>query len=210
MASIFDSSPHVPDTGRSEERADEIILQALDRGQLDLAIDQLYRNYKQYMYAVAYRILGDSYLAEDIVQDVFFTLSCRAFPYQRARGSVKSWLQVIVRNRAIDSVRSMAHKEYQFAHLQEMNGWDPLSEEPEMWQQIWGDEQSSLLHEALARLPLEQRRVIELNYFSDATHSEIAAQLQLPLGTVKGRIRLGLQKAKQLLQASGVDECLAF
>ncbi len=213
MASTLNSSassPSLLSSDQEEELTDETILQAFDQGRFEWAIEQLYKHYKHYMYMVAYRILGDSHLAEDVIQDVFFTLSCRAFSYQRERGSVKSWLQVIVRNRAIDSVRSSSHREYQSAPLQEINGWELLSEEPEVWQQIWTDERSSLVRKVLAQLPSEQRRVIELNYFSETTHRQIAAQLRLPLGTVKGRIRLGLQKARQLLQAYGVDECAAF
>ncbi len=75
---------------------------------------------------------------------------------------------------------------------------------------FWGDEQSTLIRKALAQLPSEQRQIIELNYFSGTTHVEIAAQLQIPLGTVKGRIRLGLQKAKQILQEYGVDGRVAL
>ncbi len=90
------------------------------------------------MYVLAYRILGDSYLAEDVVQDVFFTLCYKTFSYQKELGSVKSWLQAIVRNRSIDMVRSSAHREYQFAHLQATNGQDPSSSEPEMWEQVLG------------------------------------------------------------------------
>ena len=184
---------------------DDVIMQAFSSGKHEWAMEQLYSRYKQYMEALAYRILGDSYLAEDVVQDVFCMLWYKACAYQKELGSVKGWLQAIVRNRAIDKVRSSMHREYQFAHLQTEDGPDPSSPEPEMWEQVWDGEQAGLIRKALAQLPPEQRRVIEMNYFSGYTHVEIASKLQIPIGTVKGRARLGLQKVKQLLQQYGLD-----
>jgi len=191
---------------RVEHFTDEALIQVLRYSGTEWAIEKLYERYKRYVYALAYRILGDSFLAEDIVQDVFFTLWRKAFSYQERQGSVKSWLQAIVRNRAIDKVRSLTHLDYQCAYLQEMNGQDLSSSEPEMWEQVWEYEQSTFIRKALAQLPTEQRLVIELSYFYGYTHVEIARQQQIPLGTVKGRMRLGLQKMKLLLQEYGVDK----
>lgn len=190
---------------QSEHCSDQALLQSLCFNGSEWAIEQLYNRYKHYSYALAYRILGDSSLAEDVVQDAFFTLWQKAFSYQQDLGSVKSWLQAIVRNRALDKVRSSTHRECQFTHLPAMDEQDVPSVETEIWEQVWGCEQSTFIRKALAQLSPEQRQVIALNYFSGYTHMEIARQLQLPIGTVKGRIRLGLRKIKLLLQTYGVD-----
>lgn len=188
-----------------EAFTDDAILQAFSYGRSEWALEQLYVRYKQYMYGLAYRILRDSYLAEDVIQDVFLTLWHKAFSYQKELGSLKSWLQTIVRNRALDKIRSSMYREYQFTPLLPANGQDIASHEAEMWQQVWGGEQANLIRKALSELPVEQRQVIEMNYFAGYAHAEIARRLQVPIGTVKGRIRLGLAKIKPLLQAYGVE-----
>lgn len=188
-----------------EHWSDLALLQSLRFNRSEWAIEQLYTRYKHYSYALAYRILGDSSLAEDVVQDAFFTLWQKACSYQEELGSVKNWLLTIVRNRALDKVRSSSYREAQFTCLPATDEQDIPSTGTEMWEQVWGGEQSIFIRRALAQLPPEQRQVIALSYFSGYTHLEIARQLQLPIGTVKGRIRLGLQKIKLLLQAFGVD-----
>ncbi|MBV9229051.1 MAG: sigma-70 family RNA polymerase sigma factor [Chloroflexi bacterium] len=195
----------VIDNERTEDFTDESLMRAICYSQAEWALEKLYERYKRYVYSLAYRILGDSLLAEDVVQDVFFALWRKALSYHEQQGSVKSWLQAIVRNRAIDKVRSSAHRDYQCAHLEDVKGEDLSSAEPEMWEQVWEYEQSKFIRKALAQLPTEQRSVIELSYFYGYTHVEIARQQQLPLGTVKGRMRLGLQKIKLLLQEYGAD-----
>jgi RNA polymerase sigma-70 factor (ECF subfamily) len=191
--------------GQTEDFPDEALMKALGGSADEYAIEKLYERYKRYAYSLAYSILGDSFLAEDVVQDVFFTLWHKAFSYHEQQGSVKSWLQAIVRNRAIDKIRSLAHRDYQCVLLQEMNEQELSTSEPEISEQIRKDEQSVFIRKALSQLPAEQRLVIELSYFHGYTHMEIAKQQQLALGTVKGRIRLGLQKLKLLLQEYGVD-----
>jgi RNA polymerase sigma-70 factor (ECF subfamily) len=105
----------------------------------------------------------------------------------------------VIRNRAIDKVRSLIQRDYQCAPLEDLNGENLVSSEPEVWEQVWENEQSTCIREALRQLPLEQSQIIELSYFHGYTHTEIARQQQIPLGTVKGRVRLGLQKIKLLL-----------
>ncbi len=188
-----------------EEPTDEAIIQAFYYDRSEWAIEQLYIRYKQYMYGVAYRILHDSYLAEDVIQDVFFTLWHKAISYQKELGSLKSWLQAIVRNRALDKVRSSMYREYQFAPLYALTGPEQINCEPEVWQLVWEGEQALFIHKVLGELSLEQRQAIVLNYFAGYSHAEIAHQLQIPVGTVKGRIRLGLQKIKLLLQTYGIE-----
>ncbi|HET8846896.1 MAG TPA: sigma-70 family RNA polymerase sigma factor, partial [Ktedonobacteraceae bacterium] len=180
-AALLDSSPALMSTDtyvQSEELTDEAIMQAFYYNRSEWAIEQLYMRYKQYMYGVAYRILHDSYLAEDVIQDVFFTLWYKAISYQKELGSLKSWLQTIVRNRALDKVRSSVYREYQFAPLHTVTEPEQIGDRPEVWQVVWDDEQKHFIRKALGELSPEQRQAIELNYFAGYSHAEIAARLQ--------------------------------
>lgn len=206
--SLLDSSLSVLPPGgheKSEEISDAMLLQACAYKQSDWAMEQLYTRYKPLLYGLAYHILRDSYLAEDVIQEVFLTIWRKARSYQKEQGSVKNWLQTIVRNRALDKVRSAMYREYQFEHLEGIQNLDLASQEPEMWQYVWRSEQAHVIREALEELPPEQRQVIELNYFSGYSHAEIACKLDLPIGTIKGRIRLSLCKIKTRLQACGIE-----
>jgi RNA polymerase sigma-70 factor (ECF subfamily) len=193
------------DHERAEDYTDEALMQAICHNQAEWAMEKLYERYKRYVYSLAYYILGDSFLAEDIVQDVFLTLWHKALSYHETLGSLKTWLQAIVRNRAIDKMRTSTYRDAHSTPLQEAHGELLPGSEPEIWEQIWEYEQSTYIRKAMAQLPVEQRLVIELSYFRGYTHIEIAQQQQIPLGTVKGRMRLGLQKIKLLLQEYGMD-----
>ena len=183
-----------------EDSTDASLMQAIYYDRAEWAIEQLYERYKHYAYSVAYRILGDSFLAEDVVQDTFLTLWHKAHSYHEQQGSVKGWLQAIIRNRAIDKLRSSAHRDTQCTQLEDVSEQDLSSPQPEMWEQVWEHERAVSIRQALAQLPPEQSQVIQLNYFDGYTHTEIAKQLHISLGTVKGRMRLGLQKIKRFLQ----------
>jgi RNA polymerase sigma-70 factor (ECF subfamily) len=187
-----------------EDFTDASLMQAIYYDRAEWAIEKLYERYKRYAYSLAYCILDDSFLAEDVVQDAFLALWHKAHSYHEQQGSVKSWLQAIIRNRAIDKLRSSTHRDYQCTDLQTVNELDLSSAQPEMWERVWEYEQSASIRKALAQLPAEQSQAIELSYFHGYTHAEIAKQLQISLGTVKGRMRLGLQKIKRLLQEESI------
>lgn len=182
---------------------DEQLISAICKGE-ESAIEVLYERYHRYAYALAYRILHDPLASEDIVQDAFLSIWRKASSYQAQNGSVQSWIQAIVRHRAIDKIRASAHRDYQWTPLQADNEQDPPSEEPDVWEQAWQSEQYRIIHEVMEQIPVEQRMVIELAYFGGLTHAEISEQYQIPLGTVKGRMRLGLQKMKALLAERGL------
>jgi len=182
---------------------DEQLISAICQGE-ESAIETLYDRYHRYAYALAYRILRDQVASEDIVQDAFLSIWRKASSYQAQNGSVQSWIQAIVRNRAIDKIRASAHRDYQWIPLQADNEQDPPSEQPEVWEQVWQSEQHRIIREAMEQIPGEQRMVIELAYFGGLTHAEISEQCQIPLGTVKGRMRLGLQKMHFLLAERGL------
>ncbi len=183
---------------------DEDLISSICRG-AEWALELLYQRYHRYAYTLAYRILGESSIAEDIVQEAFLSIWRKASSYQKQHGSVLSWLQAIVHHRAIDKVRAASHRDHQWTPLQTENEQDPPSEEPEVWEVAWHQEQSELIREVLAKLPAEQRLVIELAYFGGYTHAEIAEKWNIPLGTVKGRMRLGLQKMNHYLRERGLD-----
>ena len=185
-----------------QEPGDEELISAICLG-AEWAIEALYQRYYRYAYALAYRILHESTAAEDIVQEAFLSVWRKAASYQKQQGSVFSWLQAIVHHRAIDRVRAANLREHH--PLQAENEQDLPSGQPDVWEEAWQQEQRELICHALQQLPVEQRQVIEMAYFEGYTHSEIAEQKNIPIGTVKGRMRLGLQKMKHFLHERGLD-----
>ena len=146
-------------------------------------------------YSLAYRIVGEQSAAEDVVQEAFISIWRSGARFDRARGSVRAWTLSIVRNRAIDALRSRAGKAPKLTFddelILEQRPADDSTEEEAMRHETAGEVRS-----ALETLPDDQAKVIELAYFGGFTHSEIAAMLGVPLGTVKGRMRLGLEKVR--------------
>lgn len=187
-----------PVTYAKQELDDEELLAEMCFG-AEWAMELLYQRYYKYVYALAYRIVRDNMVADDIVQEVFLSVWRKATSYQELHGSVRTWLLAIARHRAIDSVRAAMSRNYQCMPPQGTQEQDLPSKEPELWEEAWHQERNLILHNILAQLPIKQREAVELRYFDGLTDAEIADHLQIPLGTAKGRIRLGLQKMKQLL-----------
>ena len=187
-----------------QDLSDEDLILAIC-SQAEWALELLYQRYHRFAYSLAYHILHESSAAEDIVQESFLSIWQKAPSYQRQHGSAYRWLQAIVHHRAIDRVRAAAHRDYQWTPLQLADEQSLPYQQPELWEQTWHGEQQALIRAALEQLPAEQRQVIEMAYFGGYTHAEIADQWQIPLGTVKGRMRLGLQKMKRILQEQGLD-----
>lgn len=189
-----------------EGLTDEQLIAAICAG-AGWAMDVLYERYARSAYGLAYRMLHDVSAAEDVVQEVFLSVWRKAGSYSKQHGSVHSWISAIVHHRAIDLLRTAAYRESQWAKgaYGAEHEHDPVSEQPDVWEQAWQSEQQQVLRSVLAELPAEQRLVIEQAYFGGYTHAEIAEQWHIPLGTVKGRMRLGLQKMKHLLEARGID-----
>ena len=154
-------------------------------------------------FSLAYRMCGRRGAAEDIVQDAFLSLWRSGAGYDRARGSVRSWILGVVRNRTIDVFRREALRTARDVHaegtVENMPAADDVAADAE---RRAGAQQ---VRSALDELPADQRQVIELAYFGGFTHSQIAQMLELPAGTVKGRMRLGLTKLRVALgDPSGV------
>jgi RNA polymerase sigma-70 factor (ECF subfamily) len=158
------------------------------------AFEVIFDRHADAAFSLAYRMCGRRAAAEDVVQEAFMSLWRSGARYDRTRGSVRSWVLGVVHNRAIDlfrrdSVRTGKDVSDEGA-VERMAA--PDSTEGEAHRR----EDASEVRGALQDLPDDQRQVIELAYFGGFTHSEIAAQLKLPAGTVKGRMRLGLTKLK--------------
>ena len=145
-------------------------------------------------FSLAYRMCGRRALAEEIVQEAFMSLWRTGARYDRARGSVRSWVLTSVHNRAIDAFRRERATVSRDVHDDGISATLPASERTE--EEVERRTDAQRVRAALARLPADQRQVIELAYFGGFSHTEIAETLGLPPGTVKGRMRLGLSKLR--------------
>jgi RNA polymerase sigma-70 factor (ECF subfamily) len=181
--------------------ADEDLMQLVRRGDA-AAFECVYDRHATAAYSLAYRMTGRRQTAEEVVQEAFLSLWRSGARYDRARGSVRTWVLGIVHNRAIDALRrAMVHDRRRASD----EGLEERFEAPERTEaEAARREEAREVRAALETLPAEQSRVIELAYFGGFSHSEIAAMLEQPIGTVKGRMRLGLQKMRALL--SGLQE----
>lgn len=178
-------------------RADDQILAALAQRDLS-ALEELYDRYSKVAYSLAYRIVGDRGNAEDVVQDAFLSVWRQAGSYKRERGAARTWLMSIVHHRSIDRLRSGASASNTIPY-EELPESREETTKPSIWQQAWNNVRGDMIRRALERLPVEQKKSIELAYFSGYTQAEIAELMGVPLGTVKGRMRIGLQKLRTML-----------
>jgi RNA polymerase sigma-70 factor, ECF subfamily len=162
-----------------------------------MAFEVVLERHSNAAFSLAYRICGTRPAAEDVAQESFLALWRSATRYDRARGSVRTWALGIVHNRAVDALRrSSAHDRRRVSD----EGIDQTLEAPERTDAQALENAASLqIRAALEGLPDEQRRVIELAYFGGFTHVEIASMLDAPVGTIKGRMRLGLEKLRTQL-----------
>lgn len=166
----------------------------VDRKDAD-AFEVLYDRHGGAAYSLAYRIVGDRGMAEDITQEAFLSIWRSNAGYDRAKGSVRSWILGTLRNRAIDALRRSSGKAPKLDH--EDDGiLERISSEDRTDAEALRRETAQELRGALSALPQEQSKVIDLAYFGGFSHGEIAEMLGTPLGTVKGRMRLGLEKIR--------------
>lgn len=179
---------------RAERLADEELMPLVGRKDPE-AFEVLYDRHGGAAYSLAYRIVGEPATAEEVTQEAFISVWRSGERFDATRGSVRSWLLSVVRNRAIDFLRSRAGKAPKLDFDDEaVLEQRPATERTE--EEALRRETASELRGALGKLPGEQSKVIELAYFGGFSHSEIAEILGLPMGTVKGRMRLGLEKIR--------------
>ena len=182
--------------------ADEDLMQLVQRGQAP-AFDLIYERHAQAAFSLAYRIAGTRNLAEDVVQEAFLSIWRAGGRYDRARGSVRTWVLGIVHHRAIDALRRSAVHETRRASdegiAERLEGGVRTDVEAAR------HEEAATVRAAIEQLPADQSRVIELAYFGGFTHTEIAELLDAPGGTIKGRMRLGLMQLRSALEGGQVS-----
>ncbi len=159
------------------------------------AFEALYDRHGGAAYSLAYRIVGDRTAAEDATQEAFLSIWRSRSRYDRARGSVRSWVLSVIRNRAIDSLRRGGANAPKLTHDDDA-ALDAREAPDRTDAEAIRNETAAELRGAIEALPNEQSQVIELAYFGGFSHSEIARMINQPLGTVKGRMRLGLEKIR--------------
>ncbi len=167
-------------------------------------VELLYDRYGGVAFALAYRLLGERGSAEDVVQEAFLNVWRQGATYDTRRGTVRTWLLTIVHHRAIDQMRSMRSKAGADTVIDDAL---PLPAKEDTWTEVIQSLEHERIRLAMATLPPEQRQVVDLAYYGGFTHTEIAQRVGIPLGTVKGRMRLALDKLRDLLHVpDAVDE----
>ena len=196
----------VSDRLANQEREDEVLVQRVAGGDA-LALEQLYDRYGQAVYSLALRIVRDPETAEELTQEVFVRLWRFAGTFEPARGRFSGWLLGITHNLSLNEVRRWQSRPQKAAlsDNDDERPYDPVDESSDSAEAAWQNIRRQAIVDALKQLPDSQRRAIELAFFGGFTHLEIATMLGDPLGTIKSRIRIGMQRLKQLLLAQGIE-----
>ncbi len=183
----------------ADERADHLAVQRIAAGDAG-ALTELYERHGRPAYALAHRVLGDGAVAEEVVQETFLAVWRRAATYHPDRGSVRTWLLASVRHRAIDALRTRQARPrtapFDDLHLAAVE--DPAG-------QALAAVTAAAVRAAVAGLPREQRVAVAMAYFGGYSYPDIAAALGTPLGTVKSRLRLALERLRRVLDAAVLD-----
>lgn len=195
--------PRERQTAGLSDLADEELMQLVKRGD-PRAFELVYERHSGAAFSLAYRMCGNRAAAEDVTQESFVAIWRSGARYDRARGSVRTWVLGIVHNRAIDSLRRSVVHDRRRASDEGIEERFEAKERTEV-EAARRDEARSV-RELIDELPAEQSRVIQLAYFGGFTHTEIAEMLKTPIGTVKGRMRLGLEKMRARMEPREVGE----
>jgi RNA polymerase sigma-70 factor, ECF subfamily len=181
--------------------ADEEVMHLVQQGN-PRAFELLYDRHGGAAFSLAYRMMGNRVAAEDVAQEAFLSIWRSRLRYQAERGSVRTWVLGIVHHRGIDALRrSVVHDRRRV----DVEGIEEKHEAAELTDvEAARRDEARNVRSALEELPEDQSRVIELAYFGGFSHSQIAEMLEMPIGTVKGRMRLGLEKLRRALVAKGV------
>lgn len=181
-----------------DRSADEVCLTRLQAHEEE-ALAELYDRYGSLAFTVACRILTDRQQAEDVVQDVFLSIWRNASRYDAERSNFRSWFLAIVRNRCFDKLRSRAVRPQisPEAEIADKPGADDVAREVDR------SLTAETVRRAMKGLPPEQRETLELAYYRGLSHAEISQEMAVPLGTVKGRVRMSMQKLREAL--SGLE-----
>jgi RNA polymerase sigma-70 factor (ECF subfamily) len=178
------------------ELADEDLMPLVHDGDTR-AFEVVFDRHADAAFSLAYRMCGRRVMAQDVVQEAFLSLWRSGARYDRTRGSVRSWVLGVVRNRAIDLFRREAVRTGRDVSAE--GALERMTASEDVARDVERRQDAREVRAALRDLPAEQRQVIELAYFGGFSHMEIAEMLKLPPGTVKGRMRLALSKLHMAL-----------
>ena len=176
--------------------ADEELMELVGGGDAR-AFEALYDRHGGPAFSLAYRMVGNRVIAEDITQEAFLSIWRSRLRYQSDRGSVRTWVLGIVHHRAIDALRRNLVHERRRASAEGIEEWQEARERTDV--EVARREEARTVRAAIEELPDKQGQVIDLAYFGGFTHTQIAEMLDMPVGTVKGRMRLGLDKLRRSL-----------
>jgi RNA polymerase sigma-70 factor (ECF subfamily) len=176
---------------------DDALMAAIQAGD-DAALATFYDRYGRHAFGLAYRMLGERGMAEDVVQESFLNVWRRAGRFELGRGSARSWLMSIVHNLAIDRRRGRQRRVWSDVALDDVET-TLETDEDDAFAVVAQSIEAERVQTVLQELPEEQRQAIVLAYFAGLTHHEIAVQTETPLGTIKSRMRLGLRRMRTLL-----------
>jgi RNA polymerase sigma-70 factor (ECF subfamily) len=180
----------------TDQAGDLVLMQRIAQRNTD-ALRALYDRYGRVAFALAYRVVGEASAAEEVVQDAFETVWSKGHTFDNEKGSnVRGWLLTIVHRRSIDYRRRELDRPPRSFPIDDL---DQTLSTPDVWKDVSATLLGEQVRSAMEALPADQRRVIELAFFEGLSHGEIASQENAPLGTVKGRLRLGLRKLSGVL-----------
>jgi RNA polymerase sigma-70 factor (ECF subfamily) len=189
---------------RPEAVRDEQLIKAVAQGDRR-AFETIYDRYAPMVFGLALKTLGDREAAEEAVQGVFWRVWQRAASFDQNRAFLP-WLFSISHNYYIDELRRRRSRPQSVYEDESHPVLSAIPDETDVGEMALQSEQRRIVLDALQQLPIEQRQALELAYFGGLTQQEIATRLGNPLGTIKTRIRLGLQKLRSILQGQGLIE----
>ncbi len=192
----------MPQQRPPDSRTDDELMSLVQAGDA-AAFGHVYDRYAGLAMALAYRILRERDCAEDAVQEALMAVWRGASAYDPGRGNLSGWILSIVRHRSIDAARKRQLVRKQIMRGGSGVGMDELEAVECTSRDVEQRDEAQSLRSAVDKLPPDQRRAIDLAYFGELTHTEIATRLDLPLGTVKGRVRLALNKLRRCEPSEG-------
>ena len=208
-AAYIEQHAALPTLISANDADEQIKITAIANGD-NHAIEALYHRYSGVVYRLAFRILKQREQSEEIVQEVFWRVWRRSASFTRERGRVSQWIFGIAHNLCIDEMRKMrarpnpVYENDDYPIIAQL-----VDEHIDIPAVAWANEQHRVIIGALATLPVAQREAVELAYFGGFSHQEIAVRLCRPLGTIKTRVRLGLQKLSTLLANTDITSSTA-
>lgn len=181
--------------------SDEILLQSVVLKEAG-AFEMLYDRHASTVYNILFHIVRDESLAEELLQETFWQVWQKASQYQ-AKGTGSAWLHQIARNKALDQLRRQKSRSSVILNDIDTYEWGLPRHQPSAESEFEQGWTRDVIQKALERIPTEQRLCLEMAYFEGLSHQEIAEKTEMPLGTIKTRMRIGMEKLERFLMSSG-------